>query len=408
MLLPVLNYLMGYRRVSVSAPSAVRLLNRMKTEEIEYWDLTRSSDGRLVFLILDREYKRLAAGEAAETLVTEYRRGLPYLFFRYRKRIGIPLGVLLFLILTKLSTLYVWEVTVVGNESLSDAEVIASLEALGCGVGSYIPGVDFYELCHEFLLANDTVSWVSVNMVGTTAEIKLIERADKDGVEENNGTPSNLIARFDGEIVRTETVSGELSVIPGQTVEKGQLLVGGVLSIGQGEDRSQFILVRSRGKIYAKVERTFEVVVPIRQVKTTVGERVEVKKTLKFFGKSLKLQENSSILPEDCDIIVERKRIVLFEDSDLIGGIPLPVTLITEYYESIREEEVVLSEAEALTVAQTEMAALVSEELSDAELLSREVTTELRKTEEGETFVLIWKIVCIQNIAEEVPLGTQS
>lgn len=406
MLLGALNYLMGYRRVRCEKRDVLRLLNVMKTEEIEYWGLKREEDGASFFL-LDREFRRLGKllGENCPDTVRRY--GLPYLLFRYRKRVGILLGLLLTLVLTKLSTLYVWEVTVSGNEALSDAEVIAALEELGCGVGSYIPGVDFYELCHAFLLANDSVAWVSVNMVGTTAEIKLIERAGKDGLEEDHGTPSNLVARFDGEIVRTEVTGGELTVLPGQTVSKGEMLVSGVLGIGQGEDPSRFLLTRAKGRVYAKVERTFEVVVPLTSVKRTVGERVVVKKTLKFFGKSLKLQENSSILPQDCDIITERKRIVLFEDSDLIGGVPLPVTLITEFYEEVTEEEVTRTEAEALAVAEEEMAGLVASELADAELISRESSYELRLTDEGDALLLRWKIVCIQDIAEEVPLGTQ-
>lgn len=406
MLLNLLNYLMGYRLVFCPAKDALRCLNGMKSEEIELWGLTKEEEG-ISFAILDREYRRLSKLLAEDTPTTVKRYGLPYLLYRYRKRVGIVIGLLLTLLLTKLSTLYVWEVTVSGNETLSDAEVIEALEELGCGVGSYIPGVDFYELCHLFLLENDSVAWISVNMVGTTAEIRLIERSGKEGLQDNNGTPSNLIARFDGVIVRTEVTSGELTVLPEETVKQGQMLVSGVLGIGQGEDPSRFLLTRSRGRVYAKVDRVFEVVVPLTSVKETVGGRVVVKKTLKFFGKSLKLQENSSILPEDCDIITERKRIVLFEDSDLIGGVPLPVTLITEYYEAVTREEVTRTEEEALAVAEEEMASLIASELGDAELLSREVTTELRDTEAGQALTLIWKIVCIQDIAEEVPLGTQ-
>ena len=46
-----------------------------------------------------------------------------------------------------------------------------ALAQLGCGIGTYIPSVDFYGICQRFLLENERVSWISVNMVGTTAEV---------------------------------------------------------------------------------------------------------------------------------------------------------------------------------------------------------------------------------------------
>ena len=97
----------------------------------------------------------------------------------------------------------------------------------------------------------------------------------------------------------------------GQTVTEGQLLVSGVVDVGRNED-GRFVLVRSRAKVFAKTNRTLEVVVPYETVKRTVVGREIIKKSLKFFGKTIKLTENSSILPEGCDIIEENRRIVLF------------------------------------------------------------------------------------------------
>jgi len=403
----ILNFLAGYRRVSCPPHRAAEAVNLMVQEEIDYWEMKRAEGGELTFFILEREYKRLLSLADGLPFQTVRRLGLPQLIGRYRKRLGIPLGLLIFLLLTKLSTQYVWEVTVSGNETLTDAEVQECLEALGCGIGSYIPAIDFYNICHEFILENERVSWISVNMVGTTAQVELIEAKAKGGIEDGgNGTPSNLLAAIDGEIVRTETASGMIAVRAGQTVTKGQLLVSGVVDVGRNED-GRFVLVRSRAKIFAKTQRTLEVVVPYETVKKTLTGREIIKKSLKFFGKTIKLKENSSILPEGCDIIVENRRIVLFEGDRLSGGIPLPISIVTEYRETSVEERVVLTEEEALRVAGIEMAALFAKELPDAEILSRTVRTEIRMTEEGQAFVLIWDMVCVEDIALESPIGLQ-
>ena len=407
MLFRILNFLAGYRRVSCPPRMAAEVINRMMEQGVDYWEMKRSEEGELSFFILEREYKKLTSLAPHVPFQSLRRYGLPQLVGRYRKRLGIPIGILIFFLLTKLSTQYVWEVTVSGNETMTDAAVQACLEELGCGVGSYIPEIDFYDICHQFILKNPQVSWISVNMVGTTARVELIEAKHKGNMENGgNETPSNLLAARDGEIVRTETAGGMVTVRAGQTVTKGQLLVSGVVDVGQKDD-GRFVLIRSRAKIFAKTNRVLEVVVPYETVKTTLIGRETVKKSLKFFGKTIKLKETSSILPEGCDIIVENRRIVLFEGDKLTGGIPLPVSILTEYRELMSETPITLTEEDAMRMAAIEMAALVAKELPDAEILSRTVRTETRVTEGKEALVLIWDMVCIEDIALESPIGVK-
>ena len=58
-----------------------------------------------------------------------------------------------------------------------------------------------------------------------------------------------------------------------------------------------------------------------------------------------------------------------------------------------------------MTVAVIEMAALFSSTLADAEILSRTVHIEERDTESGRALVLIWEMTCIEDIAQEAPIG---
>ena len=65
------------------------------------------------------------------------------------------------------------------------------------------------------------------------------------------------------------------------------------------------------------------------------------------------------------------------------------------------------TEEEALAIAEIEMTSHVSLELQGAEILTRESEWSLHQTENGAQLVLTWKIVCIEDIAEEVPLGVE-
>lgn len=401
LILDFLDWLSGCRDAVCPAGYTAVVCNAVMKNDIDCSRMRRCDDGKLRFTITDKEYMRLARLVPEGAVETERRRGFPYLLYRYRRRIGIPVGVIIFAVLVRLSTMYVWDITVSGNERLSDEEIISTLGELGFGIGTRIPSVDFYSICHRLVLENDGISWASVNMIGTTARVEVIElRAKEDISDDGNGTPTNLIAACDGTIVRIETASGKTEVKAGDSVKKGQLLVGGILDIGKEGERG-YLPVRSRARIYAETEVRLEAVIPLETTEKSFVGRKNVSKSIKFFGKTIKLKENSGILPAGCAIIEDKRRLVLFEGGRLTGGIALPVCIVTGYCEEYRTENVTLSEDEALARAEREMTEMFSTALSGAEILS--VSSE-HYTADGEMH-LVRTVVCVMNIAEEVPLG---
>ncbi len=399
MLKGILHFFGGTVRLTCEKSRFPSLAENMAREGISYRSLAEK-DGEVFFSVSELEYKKLKKTGELDGVSMLFRRGLPNFLHRYRRRYGLIVGVLIFVILTKMSTSYVWDITVEGNESVSDSEVISTLEKLGFSVGSHIPDIDFYNICHQFILENESVAWISVNMEGTAARVKLIERSPK-GESGNNGTPSNIVANIDGIIVRTETVNGEVCVKAGDPVKEGQLLISGVVEVGQGENTGKFILTRSEGRVFALTNRVLNVEIPLNGVKSEIKERILAKKTLIFFGKSIKLQENSSILDKECDIIKESRRVVLFEK--LSGGwqIPLPASMVLEYALIKEEKNYTLSESEALSLAEKEMASLYEAVLGSAELVKK---TEVSVLQDG-VLTLTWEIKCIEDIGRETPIG---
>lgn len=238
-------------------------------------------------------------------------------------------------------------------------------------------------------------------MIGTVARVEVIELRAKENIgDDGNGTPTNLIAACDGTVVRVETASGKTEVKAGDSVKKGQLLVNGVLEIGTDGERG-YLPVRSRARVYAETEVRLETVISIETTERRFVGRKLISKSIKFFGKMIKLKENSGILPDGCDIIENNKRLVLFENGGLIGSIALPISAITEYCEEYITESVTLTEEEALIRAESEMTELFSKALSDAEILS--LASE-HYISDGKLY-LSRTAVCIMNIAEEVPIG---
>jgi hypothetical protein len=130
-------------------------------------------------------------------------------------------------------------------------------------------------------------------------------------------------------------------------------------------------------------------------------ERRLLKKSLIFFSKSLKLKENYSILDDKCDIITVNKRVILFEGVSQDLQTPLPISICCEYAETYEEVTINYTEQEALLIAEEKMSKAVSDELPEAEMLTKNSSY---KVNDG-VLVLIWEIECIEDIAVEVPIG---
>ena len=101
--------------------------------------------------------------------------GLPVLLARLWRRPGLFCGVLLAVLLTVLSGLFVWEIEVTGNERLSTEEVRAELKALGVGRGSFLPSVDEDALAISLRLSDERISYAAINRRGTVLQVTLRE-----------------------------------------------------------------------------------------------------------------------------------------------------------------------------------------------------------------------------------------
>ena len=72
------------------------------------------------------------------------------------------------------------------------------------------------------------LSWASVNMYGSKAEVEVRE-AEKSPEIEDTKTPSNLVAKKDGMVVLVKGYRGTNKVKEGDVVVKGDILISGIV-----------------------------------------------------------------------------------------------------------------------------------------------------------------------------------
>ena len=313
--------------------------------------------------------------------------GLPTKVFSYRKRFGLMLGICASIAIFCLAQSVLWRVDVVGNERLSDDEIIQALAENGMSVGDFINKLDTNHIEQSVMINHDDVAWISVNIVGNVAHVEVIEVIDTE-IKEKESTPANLVSIFDAQIISLEVYTGFTCVKEGDFVRAGELLVSGIYK----SEKAPLRYTRASGGVYGRVTKTFEIEIPlIQSKKVPTGEKI-TKKTLNFFGNSINFFTNSRNLPISYDII----HYVYTLNPFSLGELPVSLS-IDEYcgYEII---EVEISEDEAMNRAYEALRQKIDEELPEAQILKQTLHGEIV---EGK-YVLKCTLTAICNIAKQV------
>lgn len=107
--------------------------------------------------------------------------GLPAFLLRFRKRYAFLVGLALSVATVCVLSNFILSVDITGCESVSQAEILTELKRLGVLPGAYGPSIDGSAVGQEALVNLQQLSWMSVNIRGTRAEIIVREATPATG-----------------------------------------------------------------------------------------------------------------------------------------------------------------------------------------------------------------------------------
>ena len=382
-----LRYAFGYLRLRVRAEEAAAWLNLCGELGADIFDASHG-EGEYAFCCSLLSGKRLclAAQERGLLPLSSTEGGLPLRLRRYGKRYGLFAGALFCAALLFLSGLVVWDIRIDGERRLEEEEVLFTLAECGLQTGVFRRGLDIDTLENRVMIVSDDISWISINLIGTVAQVEIRE-SEIPPEEPLPYAASNLIAKKDGQIAYFENVRGNVVTEVGDVVRKGELLVSGLYDSPLWGVRT----CRSEGKVIAATEEVLRSEISYRyHKKVYTGERF-TEKSLIFFGKEIKFFGNCRNCPPDCDTI-EREEIFT-----LSSGARLPLGIRTVSREPYRYEEALRSEEEARELARMMISYKMALRRENAELLSQKTSEHAGE----DSFCLTVTVEWLENIAEE-------
>ncbi|HIZ92974.1 MULTISPECIES: sporulation protein YqfD [unclassified Flavonifractor] len=278
MLLRLVNALRGSVRLEVEGAFPERFLNLCAQRGILFWNVEWMEATRLRLTVTRRGSRQAAAlGERTLCIVTPAgRKGMPYFLARFKKRYAFWVGMGLSMAAVCVLSSFVLTIEVKGNTNVPTAQILTELRRQGLGIGTFGPGLDERTVGNKVLLQLPQLSWLSINLYGTRAEVLVREAVEAPELVDAQEYGS-VVARASGIVTRVEALTGEAVVKVGDTVLEGETLISGTVHL-EGpaySDKPEIgqIQVRASGRVYARTWRTMAAQLPLEaQVKRYTGE----------------------------------------------------------------------------------------------------------------------------------------
>lgn len=246
----------GVVTVQIEGFFTERFINLCKINNIKIWDIRNLVKGVIRFKISIKDFKklRMVARKTKCSVKIKKKEGLYFMLFKYRKRKMIVFLLCLAVFFTIAFSTFIWNIEISGNENISRSEVIENLKKSGLYVGRCKIGLDKKEVINNLRVNMQDISWVGIEIDGTLATIKLVEKTKLDEKDIQNDKIGDIIAKKDGVITRIVPENGTAMINEKSYVESGTVLI-------QGRMYSKFLEpfdVTASGIVKADCEYTYE------------------------------------------------------------------------------------------------------------------------------------------------------
>lgn len=383
-----LGYIRGYVEICAEGNFLERFLNICMRRGILLRDVKRQGENILEARISIKGFKALRqiAKKTKTHVRIKSRHGLPFLLFKYRKRRFAALGIGAFVAVIWYLSTHIMGIDITGNERLSAVDIERELKASGLYRGAATSKIEPRSVQNKMMTKFDDIAWIGVNIRGSRAYIEVKERLDTEVIE-GTDIPCNLVAVRDGLVRLLEVKAGQTVIKPNQFVEKGDLLVSGVLDSTQDGIRYAY----SFGEVYADTEYKKSRTYPLQYTEKIYTGNQRTRLSLGVLDKRLKLYLKDTPPFEYCD-----KQETATEYSLLGDRLP-SITVVRGSFKEYVPQKKSRTVQQAVDLGKHELEAELKKEIS-ANAKINDVQVTYTQPASNEVAVTV-KILCYEDIA---------
>lgn len=331
----IIVWLGGYVKVRLSGFSPERFMNLCGSRNIKVWGV--ENHGRFYILYMSRksflQIRPIIRKTKTRAVIVE-KYGLPFFMHRYRKRKLFFAGILIFLMILCMMSLYIWEIRISGNYSKTSDMILRLLSENHYEYGMRKSKVDCEAIEKLIRTEYNDVTWASARIEGTCLIIEVKEN-EILRQEEEEETSSDLIAEQDGEIVAIVTRAGSPQVKKGDMVSANQILVSGAVPVL--DDYKTLIgiqYVKADADIYLRTKISYEYSLPFLHTEKEYTGKKRYDGSFSVLSNDVNLHIFQKPFPE-FDRVEDSRQVKLSEYFTL----PVTVTLrTTREYKTVKRK----------------------------------------------------------------------
>ena len=226
-------YRKGYVRLRFWGEDPERFLNLCAYHKVPVWNLVSREKMYEMNTSVEgfRRLKRICRKSRVKIKII-VKHGLPFFFYRNKKRKAFFLGFFLGLGILFLLSRHIWNIHVEGNVYNSTQTILNYLEELDVRHGVLKKDLDCSYIAAQMREEFPDITWVSAKISGSRLILEIKENgALEESKEAENTVPVDLTAQTSGTIVSMVTRQGTPLKRQGDTCAAGEVLVSGRLDI---------------------------------------------------------------------------------------------------------------------------------------------------------------------------------
>lgn len=226
-------YRKGYVRLRFWGEDPERFLNLCAYHKVPVWNLVSREKMYEMNTSVEgfRRLKRICRKSRVKIKIIG-KHGLPFFFYRNKKRKAFFLGFFLGLGILFLLSRHIWNIHVEGNVYNSTQTILNYLEELDVRHGVLKKDLDCSYIAAQMREKFPDITWVSAKISGSRLILEIKENgALEESKEAENTVPVDLTAQTSGTIVSMVTRQGTPLKRQGDTCAAGEVLVSGRLDI---------------------------------------------------------------------------------------------------------------------------------------------------------------------------------
>ena len=362
----LLSYIIGYLVIEIEGYYIERFINICKSRNVTIWNLKRKEDIKLQFKARIQDFRELIkiAKKTRCKLKIKNKKGVPFLFHKYKKRKIFLIFLILFASLIILSSNFVWNVEIQIEDGASIENIEEDLKSFGLDVGKLKSSIDSKSIINEMRLKRSDIAWMGIELKGTNAIVKLVKADEKPDIIDESEYCS-IVSNKAGIITKINAQDGTANVKIGDTVNVGDTLISGWM---EGK-YTGIRYVHAKGEIEAKVWYTKNKKIMYNTTERRETGEVENKYSLKFNNFKINLSKKLSKF-QIYDTIETENKVRIF------SNFYLPISLIKTTNQEVIEEQKTYDIEEAKNIGIQELEEELNNEIENKEaIVNKNVNT---------------------------------